>query len=195
VCSSDLNSFRMVGGTAISLQIGHRKSIDIDLFSNEKVDKAILANVFRKNFPDTEIQISSHHIQTVIKGVRVEIYDDWQNPFLYEPLLEEGIRLAALNDLAALKLNAITERREKKDYIDLHFLFNHLGQKDVLEEFKEYNPLLSPKSILFALEEVNTAEKNKSVMPEMLATFSWKEVKESMHDAAKAYLAMQPKTK
>ena len=85
----ELDSFRMVGGTAIALQIGHRKSIDIDL----------------------------------------------------------------------------------------------------------YNPLLSPKSILFALEEVNTAEKNKSVMPEMLATFSWKEVKKSMHGAAKAYLAMQPKTK
>lgn len=185
----------MVEGTAIALQIGHRKSIDIDLFSNEKIDKAILANVFRKNFPDTEIQISSHHIQMVIKGVRVELYDDWQNPFRYESLFEEGIRLAALNDLAALKLNAITERREKKDYIDLYFLSKLLGQKNILEEFKEYNPLLSPKSILFALEEVITAGKNKSVMPEMLTAFSWKEVEKSMQDAAKTYLAMQPKTK
>lgn len=89
----------------------------------------------------------------------------------------------------------LSERREKKDYIDLYFLFNQLGQKTILEESKEYNPLLSPKSILFALEEVNTAENNKSIMPEMLTAFSWIEVKKSMLDAAKAYLAMQPKTK
>ena len=191
----ELNSFRMVGGTSIALQLGHRKSVDIDLFSNEKVNKSILANVLRKRFPNNEIQMSEHHVQADIKGIRIELYDDWQTPFRNEPLLTEGLRLASLMDLSAFKLNAITERREKKDYIDLYFVFNHLGTKNVLEKFKSYNPLLSPKSILFALGEVKTAEENNSVMPKMLQAITWREVKKSMFDAAKNFMDMQQKKK
>ncbi|MBY0433520.1 MAG: nucleotidyl transferase AbiEii/AbiGii toxin family protein [Cyclobacteriaceae bacterium] len=184
----ELSSFRMVGGTAIALQLGHRKSIDIDFFSNEKTDKNRLRKVLMACFKSTEFFVSPDHLSAEIDGIRIELYDDWMIPFRSEVLLVEGVRLAALQDLAAFKLNAITGRREKKDYIDLYFLFKHLGVRSVLSEFKNYDPLLSPKSILFGLAEVKTAQTNQSAMPDMLMPTAWKEIQSAMIEAGKQYM-------
>jgi hypothetical protein len=144
-------------------------------------------------FPFGEFFLSEHSVSSEINGVRVELFDDWQTPFLQSPLVENGVRLASLSDLAALKLDAIIERREKKDYIDLYVLFKSLGAKNVLQDFSKYNPHLSSKSILFALEEVNEARDNKSVMPEMLIDLSWKEIEKSMVSAAREFIEMSDK--
>lgn len=188
---SELSSFRLVGGTAAALQLGHRISVDIDFFSNEKFSKRNLVNVLSNSFPGIELFVGVNNIRTTIKGVRVELYDDWTTPFKKESLVNEGIRMADLNDISAFKLEAITERREKKDYIDLYFIFLKLGETTVLNDFKKYNPNISMKSILFALGEVTEAYNNKSVMPEMILPIQWEEVTKSMLNAAKTYLSLQ----
>lgn len=182
-----LNPLRLVGGTAISLQIGHRKSIDIDLFCNEKINKQTIIAAIQRNFEDTKCFTTSYSINATIKDVKIDIYDEWSIPFKHPILNEDGIRLAALEDLAAFKLTAFTERREKKDYVDLYFLFKKLGGIKLLQQYPNYNPLLSPKSILFALHEIDTAQSNKSVMPEMLMPFSWEQAKADMKSVAKEY--------
>jgi hypothetical protein len=186
---SELQSFRLVGGTAAAMQIGHRKSIDIDFFSNEKINKVVIASKLFIYFPDIKVFIGTDSIRAEVKGVRVELYDDWHTPFKTEPIILEGMRIATLKDLGAFKLEAITGRREKKDYIDLYFIFETLGAISVLNDFRNYNPYISMKSILFALGEVDEAQKNKSIMPELLTPVSWEEVEKSMIDAAKAYLS------
>ncbi len=123
-------------------------------------------------FPTTEFFVTEHNIQAEISGVRVELYDDWSEPFQDVPVEEDGIRMASLKDLAAFKLNTITGRRQKKDYIDLYYLFQVLGTQVALEAFKISSPLLSDKFILFALSEVVTAEQNNSSMPDMLFDIS-----------------------
>lgn len=114
--------------------------------------------------------------------------DDWHTPFKTEPLTVEGMRMATLNDIAAFKLEAITERREKKDYIDLYFIFKKLDAISVLNDFTNYNPYISMKSILFALGEVSEARQNKSIMPELLISADWNEIEKSILAAAKTYL-------
>jgi hypothetical protein len=183
----ELNEFRLVGGTAIALQLGHRKSIDIDFFSNTKVDKTILRNVIQKRYPGTETFASEHSVTAEVRGVRVELFDDWDVPFREPVHLVAGVRMATLRDLAAFKISAITGRREKKDYIDLFLLFEKLGAMEVLKGFKLYDPLLSPKSILFALSQVDSAIENKSPMPEMIKKIDWHEVELSMVGACKKF--------
>ena len=139
-------------------------------------------------FPSCEFYVTQDSIRSEVDGVRVELYDNWGTPFLEKPITEQEIRLATLKYLAAFKLDAIIECREKKDYIDLHVLFEQLGAENVLGSFKRYNPNLSTKSILFALGEVNIAKENKSVMPEMLKDISWESVELSMISAARQYL-------
>jgi hypothetical protein len=186
----ELNCFRLVGGTAAALQIGHRISVDIDFFSNKKVNKRSIIEALNKLFPGLQAFTSLDSIRTNIKGVRVELYDNWSTPFLDDAQTIEGMRMATLNDIAAFKLEAITERREKKDYIDLYYIFEMLGDVNVLKNFKNYNPLVSMKSILFALGEVNEAYANKSVMPEMILPLKSEAVKQSMLNAAKNYLSI-----
>lgn len=190
---SELSTFRMVDGTAIALQLVHRRSIDIDLFTNEKINKREAVSSLEKVFPESEFYLTQHFIRSVINGIRVELFDDWHTPFLCPPVNQDGLRLAALNDLAAFKLDAIVERREKKDYIDLYFLFRQLGAENILEEFKTYNPYISMKSILFALGEVYVARENKSVMPEMIIDISWREIEQAMTEAAKSYILREKK--
>lgn len=185
----ELNSFRLVGGTAIALQLGHRISIDIDFFSNEKINKGIISRAIVNAYPDVKIFQSQESIRTNIRGVRLELYDDWHVPFKNDPIVEENIRFASLKDLAAFKIEAIIGRREKKDYIDLHFIFKELGGIQVLNEFKNYNPNISGKSILFALGQVNEARDNKSVMPEMVTPIVWKEIENSILAVAKMYIS------
>jgi predicted nucleotidyltransferase component of viral defense system len=188
VAAPELGVFRIVGGTAVALHIGHRTSVDIDFFSNEKVSKQTVLRLLKEKFAGEKFFVSEHNILGEIEGVRIDLYDDWIIPFKRPAVVEDGLRVAALEDLAAFKISCITERREKKDYIDLFFLFRELGAQLVLKDFKNYNPLLSDKSILFALSEVGTARKNKSPMPDMLIDISWQEIEESMIQAAKQYI-------
>lgn len=182
-----LAPLRLVGGTAISLQIGHRKSIDIDLFCNEKISKQAIIASIQSHFENAQCFTKSYCINAIIKDVKIDIYDEWSIPFKHPILNQEGIRLSALEDLAAFKLTAFTERREKKDYVDLYFLFKEFGGLTLLQQYKAYNPLLSSKSLLFALHEIDTAETNKSVMPEMLVPFSWEQAKILMGSVAQEY--------
>lgn len=185
----ELSEFRLVGGTAIALQLGHRKSIDIDLFSNKKVDLKKVAQALKDSFPEIpNVTRTEHNLSLVIKGVKIDIYHDWSIPFQKPTKIEDGMRLARLEDLAAFKLSAIVGRREKKDYIDLYFLFKHLNANKILSEFNTYEPLLSAKSLLFALAEVDTAKENKTVLPDMLLNFNWEDVKDNLHQASKEYI-------
>lgn len=191
----ELEVFRIVGGTAIALQLGHRKSVDIDFFTCKKIRKRDILEVLRNMFPMTEFHVTQHSISAEINGVRVELFDDWHTPFLQEPVLADGLRVASLTDLAALKIDAIIERREKKDYIDLHVVFQRLGALNVLKQFKSYNPHVSEKSVLFALGEVTVARDNKSVMPEMLIDLTWDTIEYSMINAAREFLTYQLRPK
>lgn len=92
--------------------------------------------MLRDMFPATEFHITQHSISAEINGVRVELFDEWHTPFMEKPVIADGLRLASLPDLAAFKLDAIIERCEKKDYIDLYVIFQKLGELHVLRQFK-----------------------------------------------------------
>jgi hypothetical protein len=161
--------------------------VDIDFFSNEVVASRVVVASLRRSFPEVEFFVAEHQVSGEVSGVRLELYDQWMVPFQSGPVEAEGLRIASLMDLAAFKLNAITERREKKDYIDLYFLFQSLNPAEVLRAFRKSNPYISSKSILFALTEVVSAAGNKSPMPDMLVSVSWKEIQRSMLEVARAW--------
>jgi len=183
----EFSSFRLVGGTALALQLGHRKSVDIDFFSNEKISKKSIENILRDSFQVGTIEKTEHNILTYIDGVRVEMYDDWSTPFLDQPITEAGIRMASLADLANFKIEAIIERREKKDYIDLYYLFKEFDPQEILKQHKKSNPLVSDRSILFALKEVKTAAVNESPMPNLTRSLEWNEITDTITKSAKKY--------
>jgi hypothetical protein len=187
---SALDSFKLVGGTAIALHLGHRKSIDIDLFSNEKLNRDLVRKTLHAEFPNATFFVDEHSLVSEINGVRVELYDEWHIPFQTPIIFSDGIRLASLDDLTAFKLSAITGRREKKDYIDLYFLFDKIGAMQALTSFKNYEPHMSMKSVLFALGEIGVTRTNQSPTPKMILPLDWDEVEQKFEQVAKEYLTL-----
>jgi predicted nucleotidyltransferase component of viral defense system len=118
-----LKDFRLVGGTALSLMLGHRRSIDIDMFTATYTKSDVLLQTMRKYYPRTEIRDIAFGIQMYLKvpGSKHELKVDLMcNEEYIRPFFEEeGIRIAHIADIAAMKLEAITTRKEKKDYWDI----------------------------------------------------------------------------
>jgi len=187
------DSFRIVGGTSAALQLGHRRSIDIDLFSNDKADAQHVMNVLRRHFPSAQLDNEYDWVTALINGIKVDIHPDWHTPFSDPPIVQNDLRLASLRDVAIFKINAIIGCREKKDYIDLFYLFEVIDPEQLLHDFKKAEPLLSDNSILFALGETNAAFANDSPMPEMLCSLDTDEVIIRMNDIRTNYFKMLEK--
>lgn len=176
-----LKSARLVGGTALALQMGHRISVDIDLFAvNLKEDFiSIIAAIKNKGY-DIEIRKQSSNIMVaMINDIKVDIVN-YPYHWLFPPYNAEGVTMASNKDISAMKLSAITNRGTKKDFIDLYYLLKTYSLKQMLAFYKEkYNS--STLMVLKSLTYFNDAETD--VIPVMLEKyFEWEEVKNTLKE-------------
>lgn len=143
------NSFRLVGGTALSLQRGHRMSVDIDMFTDAlygSVDINPIDKWFRERFNvvDTHyaesmgIGVSFFVGQTPETMVKVDIY--YTDKFISDELLMEGIRLADQRDIAAMKIGMAGQGARKKDFWDIHELHDEFSIDEMIQCYKEREP-------------------------------------------------------
>ena len=181
----EFNSLRLVGGTSLALQIGHRKSIDLDLFG--EIDFPSLNNkeIF-KSFAKIESFKSSKHINIYeINNVKVD-FVNYTYPWLKEALIIDGIRLAQKEDIAAMKIAAITGRGSRKDFVDLFFLLKQFTFQQIMDlyhqKYFDSSPYLALKSLIY----FEDAENDFSV--EMLEDVSWEEVKSTISKEVAKYL-------
>ncbi len=132
------NNFGLVGGTAIALQIGHRQSIDFDLFSAGEFDNFELQKKIVNLFKIDQVLIDKLGEYTFLsEGVKMT--------FLHYPFgiefnenLDDWAKTPDLATLAAMKVYALGRRAKWKDYVDLYFIFkNHLSFKEVVQKTKE----------------------------------------------------------
>ncbi|MDZ7608185.1 MAG: nucleotidyl transferase AbiEii/AbiGii toxin family protein [Cyclobacteriaceae bacterium] len=116
-----LNDTQLVGGTALALQLGHRKSIDLDLFGNIEIGEFDIKNPFMHFDRAFPVRRTPNILVYSLDSVKVDIVN-YAFPWLEPDFSEDGIRMATLKDIAAMKLNAITGRGTKKDFVDISFL-------------------------------------------------------------------------
>ena len=141
------SQMRLVGGTSLALQIGHRKSVDIDLFGLLNVDFDALTDEL-KSIGDVVVLGNSKNIHTyLIDEIKVDIVH-YEYPWLKNKIVSDKIHLAAIEDIAAMKLSAIIGRAERvngilKNEFNLDSTFKDLktAQKAVLQAIKTYNEL------------------------------------------------------
>ncbi len=147
-----LSNFFLVGGTALSLQIGHRISIDIDLFSQNPFDENAMLNYLAAN---KGFQLSYKDRNTLkgeINGVQVDLITH-AYPLVNELKAEEGIRLASIDDIAAMKLNAIVGNGTRaKDFLDIAYLSCYLTLEQMMQacekKYKNINPFVVVRSLI-----------------------------------------------
>ena len=134
------DSFLLVGGTSISLQIGHRISVDLDLFCNESFDENKLADYLRTEYSFELDFIDKETLKGEIAGVKIDCIAH-KYPWLNTPIIIDGIRLAQKEDLAAMKLNAIVGNGTRvKDYIDIAYMSTIMTLNQMLTAYQsKYN--------------------------------------------------------
>lgn len=170
-----LQTSRLVGGTALALQLGHRSSINLDLFGefkNSYVDFLDAFNNERLTVNSLQNTKSIHIFE--IEGVKVDIVN-YPYKWLEDPIEDDGIKLSGLKDIAAMKLAAITNRGTKKDFIDMYFLLHHFSLNEMLEF---YNTKYNTNSIYSVIRSVvYFADAENDPMPKMHIFATWDEVK------------------
>ncbi|NDV67572.1 nucleotidyl transferase AbiEii/AbiGii toxin family protein [Dysgonomonas sp. 25] len=143
-----LYPFRLVGGTSLSLQLGHRMSVDIDLFTDAaygSLDFDAIDKKLQELFPFVEMQYvgndsfgKSYYIgNSKTDLVKVDLF--YTDTFIL-PILEiDNIRMAAIEEIAAMKMEVIGQNGRKKDFWDIHELIEFISIEDMLSlHFKRY---------------------------------------------------------
>ena len=129
-------NLRLVGGTALALQIGHRKSIDLGFFGLLKTDEYAIRNELNQLGKVKLIQKTENISVFTIDGIKVDIVN-YNYPWLADIVANDHLRLADKKDIAAMKLAAITGRGTRKDFIDLYFLLQVYSFSQILEFYKQ----------------------------------------------------------
>ena len=186
VALPELKQFRLVGGTALSLLFGHRKSIDLDLFTDQPLEKEIFVPALEDAFGMvTPIDPNRKYIyQCIIQNVKVDLVSV-KDPFLHPVQLIDEIPFADTKDLIALKLNAVKGRGVKKDFWDLAMLLKTYSLdylfKCYYERYSYDDSLSLQRSVTYFTDAENTIE------PESMDGMTWSKVKEVVQKRLKEY--------
>jgi hypothetical protein len=179
------NGTRLVGGTALAMQYGHRSSIDLDLFGTIEEDTDLTTEVLERIGPTVPGKCSAHIKTYRVCGVKTDIVGYDRYPWIDEPVQEDGLRLASPKDIAAMKVNAILGRGSRKDFVDIYFLIQHYGLEQVMQFYKAKYPEYSEYRAMLSLTYFEDAEQNP--MPEMFVDISWEKIKLDILKAVEAY--------
>lgn len=143
------NPFRLVGGTSLSLQLGHRMSVDIDLFTDVEygsIDFKSIREFLEQKYP----YCSSRNLENVAFGtyfevgnskddfVKIDLY--YTDDFIEPPIIIENIRMATTNEIIAMKLDVLLRGGRKKDFWDLHYFIDKLNADHMISLFQKRYP-------------------------------------------------------
>ncbi len=172
-----LNHFALAGGTSLALQLGHRKSIDADLFAFEDVSMPEISLFLENSFENIAIRRTSPvFIFCYINNVKCDFVKHSSYKLIKPCLTKEGIRMFSVEDIAAMKLNAICGRGSKKDFYDIYSLLHIFSLTELLgfydEKFQSDNSWMALRSMQY-FEDADTQEQ-----PDLITPFpEWIEIK------------------
>lgn len=167
----------LAGGTAIALQLGHRKSVDLDFFTPTKFEEIQWQQHWEERFKFKLAQIDKQTIVGTIKKVKLSLMG-FKYKLILPPEVYKDILVASLPDLAAMKLNTIMGRGAKRDFIDIYFLAKEYGLKKLLEFYGEKFGNLEEKEIMIKKGLIYFEYADKEYMPDMLVPTDWKKIKQ-----------------
>jgi hypothetical protein len=170
------------GGTTIAIYLGHRHSVDLDWFTEEGItDPMRLAqNIRDKGIPFVTGQIERGTLHGTISGVRISFLE-YKYPLL-KPLIiwqKAACQLATLEDLACMKLSALTQRGSKKDFVDIYALgLRYFSLRDMLRLYQKKFSVEDMGHVLYGLSYFDDADKER--LPKMFWDTNWRTIKKTI---------------
>lgn len=171
----EFQTFNLAGGTALSLQLGHRKSIDLDLFTDKDFDAEKLADHLAKTYNMQSIGHLKNAIFCRVDNIKVDILAHQYRLIDKVPEIED-VRMLSLKDIGAMKLNAILYNGTRlKDFVDMHCLVEHVPLYQLTEAFEnkypDVNKQMAQAGLLYH-QDINLKEKVDFIGREI----TWKEI-------------------
>ena len=141
--------FRLVGGTSLSLQLGHRMSIDIDLFTDAEygsIDYKAIREFLEIKYPFCvsrsleNVAFGTNFVvgNSITDCVKIDLY--YTDDFIEKPIIIEDIRMATANEIIAMKLDVVLRGGRKKDFWDLHYFIDTISLEEMISLFKKRYP-------------------------------------------------------
>lgn len=172
----------LTGGTALALQIGHRTSVDFDFYTQKKFKKGELRQIFKINLKGCKLKV----VRDIDNTFEINVNDIYSSCFYYpyklikKEIEVENIRIASIEDIAAMKVIAISQRGKKRDFIDMYYLIKLFGLPRILTltkkkypEFDIYNGL---KGMIYFQDADNDSEISRVKIFDK--DLKWRRVKE-----------------
>lgn len=155
--SAVFEPFRLVGGTALSLQVGHRESVDIDLFCDlpyktidfKKIDEFIERSfAYHDHSPNIDPAIGKSYLigEERSKAVKLDVY--YTDSFIQPPVTLDNIRMATVEEIIAMKVDVVQRIGRKKDFWDLHELFPKYNLDTMLKLHEQRYPYSHNKNLI-----------------------------------------------
>ena len=175
---------RLVGGTALALQLGHRSSIDLDFFGSIQASSEDIRDFLSEEHSITIVKESRNINIYLIDGIKVDIVN-YRYQWIDTPVVGDGFVLAGLKDIAAMKIAAVVGRGTKKDFIDLYFLLQHFSLHEILDFYMQKYP---DGSLFIAMKSLSYFEDAEAdPMPVMFDDVSWEDVKVFIRQSIVSY--------
>ncbi len=186
----ELANFSLVGGTALSLLYGHRKSIDLDLFSNQPFENTAIIKALKEKFRDkfiTEQKPPQFGIFCFVNEVKIDFVKH-PHPLIRPIQNNEGIRMFSTEDIIAMKVQAVLGRGKKKDFWDIAELLQHYSVSDFINFHKEK---YATQNLLITVPQAITyfADAEEDEDPISLKGQTWQSVKAYISARVRTHLA------
>ena len=189
----EFNSFRIVGGTSLSLQLGHRASMDIDLFTDSEygsIDFAELENILIETFPyvDTSsvgpVGMGKSFFIGNNESVCIKLDLFYTDTFVFPCVIEQNIRFSSIEEVAAMKFEVIAQGGRKKDFWDVHELLETYTLDDLIGFYIKRNPYGSSKNELLT-QVVDFSVAEDDFTPNCYKDKDWEIIKLDFEDLVK----------
>ena len=169
------------------MRFGHRLSIDLDLFTNELFDYVKLSEAIAYHFPKTEV--TGHNERMLFMYVNDVKVDLVSIPYPYiEPIeVIDGVRMASIPDIIAMKLSAISSRGVKKDFWDVAELLNDYSISEMIDFYKLKYSSHDIWHLLRSMVYFEDAEKQRN-NPSPLKSMTWAQVKKKVEKAVRVFI-------
>jgi hypothetical protein len=184
----NLKSFYLIGGTALALYVGHRKSIDLDLFSQQSFNTNDLEK-YMINAYDFKVrnpqQKSSATLIGYINGIKVD-FICYDYPHIKPTCVHDEIRLLSIYDIAAMKLIAISQSGTRlKDFVDIAFLSVKMPLKTMLDSFEAKYPHTNKMSAVKGLTFFDDIDFSVDIELTTKGIYKWEKIEKRLFEMVK----------
>lgn len=181
-----LTNFYLAGGTGLALQLGHRMSVDLDLFSERHFEPRAVRDALRQTHGFRVDQLAGGTLHAEVGGVQLTFLR-YDYPLLFETTQFKELTVASPRDIACMKLDALSSRGSRRDFVDLYFVLQQFQLPELLEWFERKYASAAPNQVHLAKALTYFVDAEQEPMPRMLRPADWKQIRDFFESLARQH--------